>query len=42
MEGELEGDLVTCHWHSWEHNVQTGILWELIYYLNNYSKEEPS
>ncbi len=25
VEGELEGDLVTCHWHSREHNVRTGI-----------------
>ena len=24
-EGELEGDVVTCPWHSWEYNVRTGI-----------------
>ena len=24
-EGELEGDVATCPWHSWEYNVRTGI-----------------
>ena len=24
-EGELEGEVVTCPWHSWEYNVRTGI-----------------
>src|SRR5439155_466118 len=23
-EGELDGDVVTCHWHGWQYNVQTG------------------
>ena len=24
-EGELEGDVVTCPWHSWQFNVKTGV-----------------
>ena len=24
-EGELDGEVVTCPWHSWEYNVRTGI-----------------
>ncbi len=24
-EGELEGEVVTCPWHSWEYNVRTGM-----------------
>ncbi|MCS6327139.1 MAG: Rieske 2Fe-2S domain-containing protein [Nitrospira sp.] len=24
-EGELEGEVVTCPWHSWEYNVRTGL-----------------
>jgi NAD(P)H-dependent nitrite reductase small subunit len=24
-EGELEGDIVTCPWHSWQFNVKTGV-----------------
>jgi nitrite reductase (NADH) small subunit len=23
-EGELEGETVTCPWHSWQYNVKTG------------------
>ena len=23
-EGELEGDTVTCPWHSWQYNVKSG------------------
>ena len=23
-EGELEGDTVTCPWHGWQYNVQSG------------------
>ena len=24
-EGELDGDTVTCPWHSWQYNVKTGV-----------------